>query len=74
MFSTVSLAEHSEHPTREAILELLARTDTATVSTLSLEIAVPLKRTIYHARVLERAGRLERDRTGRLRLKPRPGR
>jgi DNA-binding transcriptional ArsR family regulator len=74
MFSTVSPAEHSEHPTREAILDLLALTGTATVSILSAELHVPLKRTSYHAGVLEHAGRLERDRGGWLRPKPGPGR
>jgi hypothetical protein len=72
-FSTVSLSEQStEHPTRVAILTLLARTGSATVSMLSAELRVPLKRASYHAGVLERAGRLERDRAGWLSPKPRP--
>jgi DNA-binding IclR family transcriptional regulator len=63
----VSLAEHSEHPTRAAILNLMARTGVATISILSAELDEPLKRTSYHAGVLERAGRLERDPSGWLR-------
>jgi DNA-binding transcriptional ArsR family regulator len=69
----VSLSEQStEHPTRLAILTLLARTGSATVSMISAELKVPLRRTSYHAGVLEREGRLGRDRAGWLSPKPGP--
>lgn len=53
---------------RIAILDLLRRDGSTDVATLGERLDEPQKRVSYHAGVLERAGYVERDHEGRLRV------